>query len=73
MSNEFVDNVQVPPELDNFDEYSVPEGDAVEKAQTATHILRLKIAAAKELRAQNEAKIREYQFANDEINLVLGE
>ena len=70
-SDDFVDNLTVPPRLGNFDEYAVPEGNAIEKAQTAAHILRVKIASTVELREQNRAKIREYEHANDELSLVL--
>jgi hypothetical protein len=63
----FAENVYIPPELDNFDEYAVPEGDAIEKAQSATHKLRVKQASALELIKQYEAKIREYEHAIAEI------
>ena len=69
----FDSNVDVPPTGGNFDEYFVPEGDAVEKAQSATHKLRAKRASLLEQREQFEAKIREYQFAIAEIDLTLGE
>jgi hypothetical protein len=74
MSSEvFSDNLYVPPALGNFDEYAIPEGDAVEKAQSATHLLRVKKASLRELQLQYEAKIREYQFALAEIMALLND
>jgi hypothetical protein len=67
----FGDNLYIPPELGNFDEYAIPEGDAIEKAQSATHLLRVKRSSLEELKLQYEAKIREYRFALDEINALL--
>lgn len=69
----FMDNMMVPPEGGNFDEYFVPEGDAVEKAQAGTHKFRAKEASLRELREQYRAKVREYQFAIAEIDRELGD
>lgn len=71
MSDDFSSNVYVPPEAGNFDEYMVPEGDAVEKAQAGTHKYRAKEASLRELRAQYRAKVREYEFAIAEIDREL--
>jgi len=68
----FGENVLVPPEGGNFDEYFVPEGDALEKAQSGTHKFRAKEASLKELREQYRAKVREYEFAIAEIDRELG-
>ena len=73
MADEFESNVSIPPSMGNYDEYVVPEGDAVEKAQSANHKLRVKRASLLELREQYYAKVREYQFAISEIDKVLGE
>ena len=69
--DEFGSNVYVPPTVDNFDEYVVPEGDALEKAQSGTHKYRAKEASLRELRAQYRAKVREYEFAIAEIDREL--
>ena len=72
MNDEFEGNVGIPVTADNFEEFYLPEGDAVEKAQHMNHVLRAKRSSLVELRSQNEAKIREYQFANSEIDRELG-
>ena len=69
--SEFADNLYVPPTLDNFHEFNFPEGDALEKAQTMAHELRVAIASAREQREQHTAKIREHGFAVDELDRVL--
>jgi len=71
MADEFAGNVDVPPEMDNFHEFSFPEGDALEKAQTMAHELRVAIASTREQREQHKAKIREHGFAVEELDLVL--
>ncbi len=70
--NEFLDNLEIPPTGENFDEYFVPEGDALEKAQSGTHKFRAKEASLRELREQYRAKVREYEFAIAEIDRELG-
>ena len=72
MNDEFEGNVGIPVRADNFEEFYLPEGDAVEKAQHMNHVLRAKRSSLVELRSQNDAKIREYQFANSEIDRELG-
>ena len=65
--NVYLDNVDVPPEPANYDEYFLPEGDAVEKAQAATHAVRVKEASLRELYRQLEEKVAEYEFAMGRI------
>jgi hypothetical protein len=69
--SEFQDNLYVPPALDNFHEFDFPEGDALEKAQTMAHELRVAIAATLEQREQHQAKVREHESAIAELNLAL--
>ena len=70
--DKFLKNTEIPVSGPNFEEFSVPEGDAIEKAQHMDHVLRAKVASLLELRQQFEAKIREYQFAMAEIDRELG-
>jgi hypothetical protein len=65
--DEFADNVFVPPKEDNYDEYVLPEGDYIERAQTATHLSRVKDASLRELLSQFHAKRREIDFAIEEL------
>lgn len=69
--DEFAGNVYVPPEEDNYDEYVLPEGDYIERAQTATHLSRVKDASLRELLAQFHAKRREIDFAIAELEAQL--
>lgn len=71
MTDDFRGNVSVPPFPAGYDEYFLPEGDAVEKAQTATHAVRVKEASLRELRAQIAEKIAEYQYALTRIDAQL--
>ena len=73
--DQFVSNVDVPPagEVGGFDEYQLPEGDAVEKSQTAMHALRLKLASLLELDAQFEEREAEIQFARGRLKRQLRE
>lgn len=70
----FADNLVVAPLKEDpaFDQYHLPEGDAVEKAQTATHLYRAKEASLLELRRQIVEKIAEYEFALSRIDAQLG-
>ena len=72
MEDKFESNTEVPVTGPNFEEFEIPEGDAVEKSQHMTHVLRAKKKSLMELREQYEAKIREYQFAISEIDRELG-
>ena len=72
MEDKFESNVEIPVSGPNFEEFEIPEGDAVEKAQHMDHVFRAKRASLLELREQYEAKIREYQFALSEIDRELG-
>lgn len=65
--DKFAENVYVPISLDNYTEYALPEGDAVEKAQAATHELRTKKASLQELYDQLEEKKAEIEFAMGRI------
>ena len=69
----FSGNVDVPPgsELGAFDEYQLPEGDAVEKVQTAMHQVRAKVASLQELDAQLEEREAEIQFARGRLSRLL--
>ena len=69
--DKFLTNTEIPVTGPNFEEFEVPEGDAVEKAQHIDHVFRAKKASLLELREQYEAKIREYEFALSEIDREL--
>jgi len=71
MEDTFLENVGTPVSGPNFEEFCLPEGDAVKKAQHTNHVLRAKRASLVELRNQYEAKIREYQYAIGEIDREL--
>ena len=71
MENQFLSNIATPVTGPNFEEFVLPEGDAVEKAQHMNHVIRAKRASLIELRTQYETKIREYQYAIGEINREL--
>ena len=73
MEDTFLKNVGTPVSGPNFEEFVLPEGDAVEKAQHMNHVMRAKRASLGELRTQYETKIREYQYAILEINRELGD
>jgi hypothetical protein len=65
------DNLDVPPQVPNFDEYLLPEGDVVEKMQAATHIYRAKLASLREYKDQLLEKKAEIEFALERIDRQL--
>lgn len=73
MGDEFNSNVSVPPSAGAFDEYVLPEGDAVEKAQTATHKFRAKRASLIELHQELIERKLEIEFALSRIEAQLAD
>jgi hypothetical protein len=62
---------RVPPELENFDEYDLPQVNAAEMSQTARHILRLARMSAIELKNQLEDRRTEIDRAIKDIEDAL--